>query len=102
MTAGRRSHVVIVEDRAELPFGHYSTLCADLATAFADLDHEVELLTTRGWAGEWDGRRRDASFAVLRYGALARRFERRGARWRVAAMMGAARATGGAWRIRPR
>jgi glycosyltransferase involved in cell wall biosynthesis len=85
-------HVVIVEDRAELPFGHYSTLCADLATAFADLGHHVELLTTRGWAGEWDGRTRHASFAVHRYGPWATRLERLGARWRVAAMMGAARA----------
>ena len=66
---GHGLHVVIVEDRAELPFGHYSTLCADLAAAFAGLDHEVELLTTRGWAGEWDGRPRDASFTVVRYGA---------------------------------
>ena len=85
-------HVVIVEDRAELRFGHYSGLCADLAAAFADLDHEVELLTPRGWAGEWDGRPRDASFAVLRYGPWVAWFERRGARWRVPAMIGAARA----------
>ena len=85
-------HVVIVEDRAELPFGHYSVLCADLATAFADLGYEVELLTTRGWAGEWDGRPRDGSFAVRRYGRWAARFARLGARWRLPTMIGAARA----------
>lgn len=85
-------HVVIVDDRAELPFGHYSVLCADLATAFADLGHEVGLLTTRGWAGESDGRASDASFTVLRYGPWAAWFERRGARWRVPAMIGAAHA----------
>ena len=84
--------VVIVEDRAEIPFGHYSVLCADLATAYADLDYEVELLTTHGWAGEWDGRARDASFALRRFGPLAAWFERRGGRWRVPAMIGAARA----------
>jgi glycosyltransferase involved in cell wall biosynthesis len=84
--------VVIVEDRAELPFGHYSTLCADLALAFTALGHEVEILTTRGWAGEWDGRPRSGSFSIARYGPWAARLERRGARWRVPAMMGAARA----------
>ena len=85
-------HVVIVEDRAELPFGHYSGRCAELAAAFAGLGYEVELLTTRGWAGEWDGRLRDASFAVLRYGPWAARFAGLGTRWRVPAMIGAARA----------
>jgi glycosyltransferase involved in cell wall biosynthesis len=90
--AGDGVRVVIVEDRAELPFGHYSVLCADLASAFADLGHEVELLTTRGWAGEWDGRPRRSSFSVLRYEPWPRWLERFGARWRVAAMMGAARA----------
>jgi glycosyltransferase involved in cell wall biosynthesis len=92
VTADGRARVVIVEDRAELPFGHYSTLCADLAAAYADLGHEVEILTPRGWAGEWDGRPRIGSFSISRYGRWAARLERRGARWRVAAMMGAARA----------
>jgi hypothetical protein len=88
-SANERS-VVIVEDRA------------DLATTFADLGYEVELLTARGWAGERDGRSRDASFAVCRYGPWAARFARLGARtarfarlsqrWRVTAMVGAARA----------
>jgi glycosyltransferase involved in cell wall biosynthesis len=95
-------HVVIVEDRAELPYGHYSVLCADLAIAFTDLGDEVELLTARGWVGEWDGRARDAAFAVRRYGPWAARFDRLGARaarfrrlsrrWRVVAVIGAARA----------
>ncbi|MSO79138.1 MAG: hypothetical protein EXQ79_05975 [Acidimicrobiia bacterium] len=85
-------HVVIVEDRAELSFGHFSGLCGDLATAFAGFGRKVELLTTRGWVGEGDGRARDSSLAVLRYGRWSARFERRGARWRVPAMIGAARA----------
>lgn len=85
-------HVVIVEDRAELPFGHFAGLCGDLAAAFAGFGRKVELLTSCGWVGECDTGARDASFAVLRYGRWAARFERRGARWRVPAMIGAARA----------
>jgi glycosyltransferase involved in cell wall biosynthesis len=87
--SGRR--VVIVEDRAHLSFGHYAGLCADLADAFTELGCDVELLTAEGWAGEWDGRAWDHRFAVRRYGRRASRLARLGVRWRVPAMMGAAR-----------
>jgi glycosyltransferase involved in cell wall biosynthesis len=83
--------VVIVEDRAHLPFGHYPGLCADLADAFADVGCTVELLTERGWAGESDGRPPDHRFAVRRYGRRAERLARLGERWRVPAMIGSAR-----------
>jgi glycosyltransferase involved in cell wall biosynthesis len=85
--------VVIVEDRAHLPFGHYAALCADLADAFAELGCTVELLTSAGWAGEWDGRAADHSFTVSRYGRWAARVARRDdRRSRVPAMIAAARA----------
>src|SRR4051812_37464170 len=84
--------VVIVEDRADLPFGHYSILCSDLASAYASLGHPVEMLTRCGWAGEWDGRSRRAPFTVRRYGRRAARRAERGPRWRVVSMIGAARA----------
>jgi glycosyltransferase involved in cell wall biosynthesis len=85
-------HVVIVEDRADLPFGHYPGLCADLGDAFAELGCSVDILTKRGWAGEQDARTADPSFTIRRYGRWAAWLDRRGARWRVPAMIGAARA----------
>ncbi len=94
---------MIVEDRADLPFGHYSTLCADLAVAFTDLGHEVELLTTRGWAGEWDGRPRQSSFAVSSLRSLGD--EARAARRALAGRRDdgrGARAPAARWRIRRR
>lgn len=84
--------VVIVEDRAELPFGHYSVLCADLAGAFAELGNPVDLVTRCGWAGDDDGRPRRAAFSVSRYGRRAAWLARRWPRGRVPAMVGAARA----------
>jgi glycosyltransferase involved in cell wall biosynthesis len=84
--------VVIVEDRAELAFGHYAVLCADLAGAFSDLGNRVDLLTRSGWAGDDDDRPHRSPVAVHRYGRWSAWLAQRGGRWRVPAMIGAARA----------
>ncbi len=44
--------IVIVEDRAQMPLGHFPNLFADLADGFVELGLDVDVLTRRGWAFE--------------------------------------------------
>lgn len=81
--------VLVVEDRADRPVGHWPVLFAEVAAGFAAAGCRVAVLTSRGWyfAGE-----KTAPFSVYRYGWLARAFDwlsdrlqrnRRSRRWRV-------------------
>jgi hypothetical protein len=44
--------IVIVEDRAEMPLGHFPNEFAILADGFIELGLDVDVLTRRGWALE--------------------------------------------------
>lgn len=44
--------IVIVEDRAQMPLGHFPVEFADLADGFVELGFDVDVLTRRGWALE--------------------------------------------------
>ncbi len=44
--------IVIIEDRAQLPVGHFPGLFATLADDFVELGIQVDVLTRRGWALE--------------------------------------------------
>jgi hypothetical protein len=79
--------VLVVEDQAHLPHGHYAVRGVELAGAFAALGHRSTLLTSRGRAGE-----QPLPFPVATYGPVARGIARLGAHARVLAMVGTARA----------
>ncbi len=70
--AQRPRPVLIVEDRADDPCGHYPRRFAELAEAYSNLGHHVEVSTARGWLHESE-HRKDAGtgFVVHRYGPLA-------------------------------
>ncbi|MEX1009176.1 MAG: glycosyltransferase [Acidimicrobiia bacterium] len=56
--------VLVVEDRAHRPIGHFPTLFAELAEGFAENGCAVEVLTSTGWL--YDGERA-VPFVVNRY-----------------------------------
>ena len=74
MHAAPRS-VLIVEPRAHFPNGHFPHRGAELATAYAELGYRVELLTSLGWA--FDFEYHTPPFAVRRWRPWARRLRRR-------------------------
>jgi glycosyltransferase involved in cell wall biosynthesis len=59
--------VLVVEDRAHRPVGHFPYCFAELAEGFAANGCRVEVLTSRGWLREGDG---PEPFLVRRYGRL--------------------------------
>jgi glycosyltransferase involved in cell wall biosynthesis len=61
--SGRR--VLVVEDRAHWPSGHYPNRFAELAEGFVDNGCAVEVLTSQGWLNDGDA---PVRFAVNRYG----------------------------------
>ena len=65
--------VLVVEDRADRPVGHWPILVADAAEGFAVAGAPVEILTARGWhfAGE-----RALQIPVHEYGWVARVLDR--------------------------
>src|SRR5439155_12101062 len=99
-TAMRR--VLVVEDRAHRPVGHFPNRFAELAEGFVANGCSVEVLTSQGWLYEGE---RPVPFPVRRYGAFhrllyrigeafreRRRLERVGAALRTFALVRAARA----------
>jgi glycosyltransferase involved in cell wall biosynthesis len=64
-TAQRR--VLVVEDRAHWPSGHFPTRFAELAEGFAENGCIVEVLTSQGWLQDGE---RAVPFVVNRYGRL--------------------------------
>jgi glycosyltransferase involved in cell wall biosynthesis len=87
--ASRLPSVLVVEDRADRPVGHWPVLFAEVAAGFAAVGCRVAVLTSRGWhfAGE-----QAVPFPVYEYGWIARAFDwladrlqrnRRSRRWRV-------------------
>jgi hypothetical protein len=66
--------ILVIEDWAHLPSGHYPRRFAELAEAFAALGWHAEVLTSRGWLHETDTG--TSPFAVSRYGFLAGVFDR--------------------------
>src|SRR5689334_21802293 len=61
----RAPRVLVVEDRAHRPLGHFPNRFAELAEGFAANRCSVEVLTTHGWLyGDGAG----TSFVVRRYG----------------------------------
>ncbi len=102
--------VLIVEDWAHRPEGHFPRRFAELADAFAAEGCTVEVLTSRGWL--YSGTAEAVRFSQNRYGPVARQLDRlanrlrdaghgsrtevltlhAGGRLRVIALMGAARA----------
>jgi glycosyltransferase involved in cell wall biosynthesis len=86
--SSRLPAVLVVEDRAHLPVGHWPVLFAEVAGGFAAVGCRVAVLTSRGWyfAGE-----KAVPFPVYEYGWVARAFDwladllqrsRRSRRWR--------------------
>src|SRR5262245_40678889 len=74
MTAtGRR--ILLVEDRAHRPLGHFPSRFAELAEGFAANGCVVEVLTSNGWLDEG---RVAVPFVVRRYGVLHRAMHRVG------------------------
>jgi glycosyltransferase involved in cell wall biosynthesis len=65
----RGERVLVVEDRAHRPLGHFPTRFAELATGFAENGCVVEALTSGGWL---HGDARAVPFVVRRYGLLDR------------------------------
>src|SRR6476469_6014185 len=57
--------VLVVEDRAHRPLGHFPNLFADLAEGFVENGCTVETLTAQGWLREGEG---PVPFVVNRYG----------------------------------
>ena len=71
----RAPRVLVVEDRAHRPLGHFPTWFAELAEGFAANGCAVEVLTSHGWLyGDGAG----TSFVVRRYGAWHRLLYRLG------------------------
>ena len=62
-SAGRR--VLVVEDRAHRPLGHFPNRFAELATGFVENGCSVETLTAHGWVHDGE---RPVPFVVNRYG----------------------------------
>jgi hypothetical protein len=64
--SSRLPPVLVVEDRADRPVGHWPVLFAEVAAGFAAVGCRVAVLTSRGWyfAGE-----RGVPFRVYEYGA---------------------------------
>lgn len=76
-TAQRR--VLVVEDRAHRPMGHFPTRFAELAEGFAEAGCAVEVLTSQGWLHDGE---RPVPFAVNRYGWFNRLLYRTGESFR--------------------
>jgi glycosyltransferase involved in cell wall biosynthesis len=72
--------VLVVEELAHRPDGHFPVRCAQLAAAYAELGYEVELLTSEGWAGSATSSA--SPFGVSRYRTWARATLRRVEHWR--------------------
>lgn len=69
MTAGaHHGSVLIVEELAHWPNGHFSVRFAQLAQAYVELGYDVDVLTTKGW---WHGGERQVPFSLHRFGPLA-------------------------------
>jgi glycosyltransferase involved in cell wall biosynthesis len=68
MTAARNGSILIVEEQAHWPNGHFSVRFAQLAEAYVDLGYDVDVLTSIGWhrSGE-----HQVPFSVHRFGPLA-------------------------------
>ncbi len=78
---GRRSaptRVVIVEDRAHESLGHFPVRFATLARAFDTIGVAVEVVTSRGWAGDHRADDGPIPFRVHRYGPITRRLDHLG------------------------
>jgi glycosyltransferase involved in cell wall biosynthesis len=71
--SGPRS-ILLVEELAHWTHGHFPVRCAQLATAYVDLGYRVELLTSEGWARDFD--HPQPPFAIRRYRLLPRWFRR--------------------------
>jgi glycosyltransferase involved in cell wall biosynthesis len=80
MAGAEPRSILIVEELAHLPNGHFPVRCAQLATAYAELGHRVELLTSKGWSR--DGEVAQPLFTLRRYRPLARALRRRATEWR--------------------
>src|SRR5262245_7356493 len=80
MTASRETEraprVLIVEDRAHRPLGHFPNRFAELAEGFVAHGCSVEALTSHGWLYD-DGTAR-TSFRIRRYGTFHRLLYRLG------------------------
>jgi glycosyltransferase involved in cell wall biosynthesis len=74
MSATAPRSVLVVEEHAHWPNGHFPVRCAQLASAYAELGYRVELLTSEGWSR--DREHAQPPFTVRRYRALARRLRR--------------------------
>jgi hypothetical protein len=61
--------ILVVEDRAHEPIGHYPLLFASLATQFQELGVDVVAVTAHGWALEGDPA--FAPFPLVRFGRFA-------------------------------
>jgi glycosyltransferase involved in cell wall biosynthesis len=62
---GSERRVLVVEDRAHWPTGHYPNRFAELAEGFVDNGCSVEVLTSQGWLHDGE---RPVPFAVNHYG----------------------------------
>ncbi|HXY95219.1 MAG TPA: glycosyltransferase family 4 protein [Acidimicrobiia bacterium] len=71
--------VLVVEDRAHRPFGHYPTRFASVAEGFAEIGCVVEVLTSNGWLHEGA---RPVPFVVRRFGFVDRWLGRAGEAFR--------------------
>jgi glycosyltransferase involved in cell wall biosynthesis len=68
--------VLVVEDQADVPVGHFPCRFAELAEAFAALGCGVEVLTSRGWVHARDSG--TVHFDTSRYGIFALLLDRIG------------------------
>lgn len=81
-TGGRDAaprRVLVVEDRAHWPGGHFPTRFAELAEGFAENGCVVEVLTSQGWLQDGE---RPVPFVVNRYGRFNRFLYRTGEAFR--------------------
>src|SRR5260221_9813922 len=68
--------VLIVEDHAHWPEGHFPVRFAQLAEGYVEAGYRVEVLTSQGWSGAPE--HRDPSFRIHRFGWTARQLRRIG------------------------
>lgn len=72
----KRSLIIVVEDAADISFGHFSKIFAEQAEGFVDAGCEVVALTAFGWARDQGTHR----FTLTRYGLIPALLARKG-RW---------------------
>ena len=69
MTAdAHHGRVLIIEELAHWPNGHFSVRFAQLAQAYDDLGYDVDVLTSKGW---WHSGEQAVPFAVHQFGRFA-------------------------------